>query len=357
MTWKPWGALVLGLLATTFLVVAVAAATSRARIRRLVERRSREIQAAYDTLAHEAQQRLWAMMETRQTQRRLREIVDLVPDMIYVKDRYGRYLLANQATAKALGKTVEQLTVPADSDALPHTPELDKLNRSERALVDEQRSLVTPPTPFVDAQGRRRLLRTHKIPFTFEDDTRALLCVATDVTRQEQATETQRSQNRVLADLARGIDPELVLAKLVREAEALVPDMRCSILLVAPDGRHLRHGFGPSLPGDYNAAIDGIEIGPDVGSCGAAAHLGKRVIVEDVMTHPNWEAVRDLARRANIRASWSEPIRSSDGEVLGTFAMYYSNVRSPDEHELRVMESWAHLAGIAIERRRTTAES
>jgi PAS domain S-box-containing protein len=297
------------------------------------------------------------MMETRQTQRRLREIIDLVPNWIYVKDRFGRFLLANQATAKAFGKTVEQLTSPADSTAEPDTPEMDKLRRSERALVDEQRSMVTPPSPFVDAEGRRHLLRTVKIPFTFEDDTRALLCVATDVTRQEQATETLRSQNRILGDLARGTDPELVLAELVRAAEMLVPDMRCSILLVAPDGRHLRHGFGPSLPGDYNAAIDGIEIGPTVGSCGAAAHLGRRVIVEDVMTHPNWEAARDLARSANIRASWSEPIRSSEGEILGTFAMYYATARTPEEHELAVMESWAHLAGIAIERRRMTAGS
>jgi PAS domain S-box-containing protein len=350
-TWRPWGALALGLVATALLVTAIYFATSRARIRLLVERRSKEVEAAYDTLAHEAQQRLWAMAEMRQVQLRMRQIIDLVPNWIYVKDRFGCFLLANEATAEAYGTTVARLTAPSRID-FNAAPQSDEILRAERALVEEQRSEITPVQPFRDAEGRVRLLRTIKIPCVFEDETKALLCVATDVTDQEHATRLLRSQNRILAELASGQDPDTVLEELVHEAEELVPGMRCSVLLRSADGQHLEHGFGPSLPDFYKAAIEGLEIGASVGSCGAAAHSGERVIVEDVNTHPNWAAFRELTRRAGIGACWSQPIRSTEGEILGTFAMYYATVRGPAEFEIRIIETWAHLAGIAIERRR-----
>jgi GAF domain-containing protein len=130
-----------------------------------------------------------------------------------------------------------------------------------------------------------------------------------------------------------------VLRGLVTAAEELAPGMRCSVLLRSADGRRLEHGFAPSLPDDYNAAVDGLEIAPDVGSCGAAAHLGQRVIAEDVLSHPNWARYRDLATSAGIRASWSQPIRGVDGEVLGTFALYYAEPRAPEPHETELMEA------------------
>ena len=139
---------------------------------------------------------------------------------------------------------------------------------------------------------------------------------------------------------------------MVDAAEEVVQGMRCSVLVVSTDHQHLRHGAAPSLPSFYNEAVDGLAIGPEAGSCGAAAHSGKRVVVEDVMTHPNWAAYRDLAQRANVRACWSQPIRAADGEILGTFAMYYAEPRAPEPYEEELIESMAHLAGLAIERGR-----
>lgn len=160
-----------------------------------------------------------------------------------------------------------------------------------------------------------------------------------------------RGRNQVLQELARGAALGDVLATLTRSAEECFPDLRCAILLL--DGTRLRHGAAPSLPDFYNRAIDGFEIGPTLGSCGAAAALGKRVVVVDVLTHPNWAPFRELVRRAEIRACWSEPVFSSDGRVLGTFAMYYAEPREPRVTELEFITTTAHLAGIAIERRRT----
>jgi signal transduction histidine kinase len=129
-----------------------------------------------------------------------------------------------------------------------------------------------------------------------------------------------------------------------------------SILLLDEDKRRLRHGAAPSLPDFYNEAIDGLEIGPGVGSCGTAAYTGGRVIVEDVMTHPYWAAFRDIAEQTGLRACWSEPIVSSTNEVLGTFAMYYTEPHGPDETDLEIIRSAASLAGIAIEHTRAQAE-
>ena len=160
-----------------------------------------------------------------------------------------------------------------------------------------------------------------------------------------------RGQNQTLQELARGAALADVLTLLTKSAEACFPELRCSVLLLDESGR-LRHGAAPSLPEFYVHGVDGLEIGPTIGSCGAAAALGKRIVVADVLTHPNWAPFRELANRAEIRACWSEPILSSTGEVLGTFAMYYQEPRKPLAAELEFIQSTANLAGIAIERKR-----
>lgn len=169
-----------------------------------------------------------------------------------------------------------------------------------------------------------------------------------DATLSERAL---RGRNQALQELARGAALGQVLTTLTRSAEECFPHLRCSVL-VQDDQRRLRHGAAPSMPDFYVRAVDGLEIGPTRGSCGAAAALRERVIVEDVLVHPNWEPFREIARRAEIRACWSEPILSSTGEVLGTFAMYYGEPRSPLPSELEFIVTTAHLAGIAIERKR-----
>ena len=93
-----------------------------------------------------------------------------------------------------------------------------------------------------------------------------------------------------------------------------------------------------------------MEIGIGRGSCGTAAYTGEQVIVEDVNTHPYWDPFRELAKQVGFRASWSYPIISRHKEVLGTFAMYYDEVRAPIEDELQLIEGQAKLASIAIER-------
>ncbi len=169
-----------------------------------------------------------------------------------------------------------------------------------------------------------------------------------EIAERQRAEALQGGWNGVLQRIAAGATLDDVLPALVRVVEEAQPDMLGSILLL--EGRHLRRGAAPNLPEFYNQLVDGMEIGPQAGSCGAAAFSGKPVVVEDVMTHPNWAGFREHAQRAGLRACWSQPILSSTQEILGTFAMYYREPRGPTTSDLDLIKAAAHVAGIAIER-------
>jgi PAS domain S-box-containing protein len=143
-----------------------------------------------------------------------------------------------------------------------------------------------------------------------------------------------------------------VLQILSRTIEERSPGLLCSILLLDADGKTLRHGAAPSLPQDYVRAIDGRIIGPIAGSCGTAAFLGRAVAVSDIASDPLWAENRNLALSHGLRACWSTPFFTGDGQVLGTFAMYYREPRSPGSRDLQIIERATHLATIAVERER-----
>jgi PAS domain S-box-containing protein len=143
-----------------------------------------------------------------------------------------------------------------------------------------------------------------------------------------------------------------VLQVLSRIIEEQSPGLLCSILLLDNNGRTLRHGAAPSLPDSYVRAIDGMAIGPSAGPCGTAAYRGEPVIVSDIASDPLWAEYRDLGLSHGLRACWSTPIFCGHGKVLGTFAMYYREPRSPGSRDLQVIERATHLAAIAIERER-----
>jgi len=156
---------------------------------------------------------------------------------------------------------------------------------------------------------------------------------------------------RILEAITSGVPLSPILDLLVRSVEKDDPAVICSILLLDAEGKHLLTGSAPSLPESYNRAIDGLEIGPGVGSCGTCAFTGKRVIAPDVLTHPDWEKFRSLAQKAGLRSAWSEPIISTKGQVLGTFAIYHRFVCAPDEEQINTIAYCAKLASIVIERK------
>src|SRR6266852_4864095 len=141
-----------------------------------------------------------------------------------------------------------------------------------------------------------------------------------------------------------------VLTSITRLIEAHSEGMLCSIFLLDEDGLHLRYGVAANLPQAYQAATDGTCIGPNVGSCGAAAYLRQPVFVSDILSHPNWTNFRSVVLPSGLRAAWSTPIMSHNGKVLGTFCMYYREVRHPGTDDIQLIDYASRIAGIAIER-------
>jgi PAS domain S-box-containing protein len=147
-----------------------------------------------------------------------------------------------------------------------------------------------------------------------------------------------------------------ILEALCKQIEKQHPDMLCSVLLLDGDGTTLRNGASPHLPEEYSKMVDGIQIGPCAGSCGTAAYRKQPVVVSDIATDPLWANFRQLALPHGLRACWSTPIASRDGKILGTFAIYYREPRTPEAEHLQLIENATHLAGIAIEHDRAKAE-
>src|SRR6266478_5651604 len=163
-------------------------------------------------------------------------------------------------------------------------------------------------------------------------------------------------EKRLLEMIAKGNSISMILDALCRLVEELSEGSLASILLLDPDGNRLWHGAAPSLPKSYIEAIDGGFIGPAAGSCGTAAYRKEPVIVSDIAQDPLWADYRDLALPHGLRACWSTPVLASDGRVLGTFAIYSREPRSPTPQQQNIIEQITDLASIAIERKRAEEE-
>jgi PAS domain S-box-containing protein len=170
--------------------------------------------------------------------------------------------------------------------------------------------------------------------------------------QQEKEEPFYAGQTRVLEMVAANAPLPEVLTHLVLLMEAQAEGMLCSILVLTADGMRVRHGAAPSLPEAYVNAVNGAPIGPRNGSCGTAMYLKRPVVVTDVMTDPLWTDYRDLAEICGLRACWSTPIFSHQGDVIGSFAMYRQEQRGPNVEEAHLTQIATHIAGIAIDRQR-----
>jgi two-component sensor histidine kinase len=172
-----------------------------------------------------------------------------------------------------------------------------------------------------------------------------------------QTSQLLESERQLLSRVAMGGRLDEVLRDIILAVEkASDGAMLGSILFVSEDGKHLVEGAAPSLPAEYNAAINGVALGVAVGSCGTAAFKGEPVFVSDIATDPLWKDFRDLALRNGLAACWSVPIRGSDGTILGTFANYYHEPRQPSPRDIESIAMMAQTAAIAIERHRREME-
>lgn len=199
------------------------------------------------------------------------------------------------------------------------------------------------------------VLFTHSEPIqglSWESDihrsSHGLTLVIQDVTLTKRHQAVINGQQRILEMVARGDELTVILDALLELVEQQSPRMLCSILLLEPDGNHVRHASGPSLPEEYNLLINGLRIGPEAGSCGTALYLKKSVFVGDISTDPLWVNYRSLAESHGLRACWSTPIFDAADKVLGSFAIYHREVGLPTTRHRELIQLATHLASICI---------
>jgi PAS domain S-box-containing protein len=232
----------------------------------------------------------------------------------------------------------------------------ETLEQRQRFDIGDTRSLVCVPMSYQGVTLGFLGLDAVRAEVAWPEEITALLRIVgetfVNALEHKRSQAIQAGQRQFLELLATGGTLTETLTALVRIIEEQSPGMLGLVLLLDPDGKHLHIGASVSLPAEYVRSVEGLEIGPEVGSCGTAAYRKERVIVQDIQTDPRWAGLRGLANQYGLRACWSEPVFSQAGQVIGTFAMYYRYPRAPMESELRLIGTAAHLVGIAIEQRR-----
>ncbi|WP_374681145.1 diguanylate cyclase [Accumulibacter sp.] len=235
-----------------------------------------------------------------------------------------------------------------DLDAEVQVDEASKARRGIESVLERRLPSFSLEYACHSAQERRWF--TMAVMPLGTDVESGVVITHTDITALKRAEQYEQFRSRILQLLAEGEQLRGLLEALAQGVEELNPGMLCSILLVDKEGMRLTTGAAPSLPEAFNAAVNGMKIRAGAGSCGTAAFTGQRVIVEDIASHRYWERARELAASAGLGSCWSEPIRSSSGKVLGTFALYHRHAHSPSAAHIELIEQSARLASIAIER-------
>ena len=288
----------------------------------------------------------------QESEERYRRLIQTLPVALYTTDAEGRIKLYNAAAVSLWGREPDLVNdrwcgshrlFRSDGRRIPHDqcPGADVLK--EGSIREE---LI-----FERPDGTRRHVLVHPDPI--KDGTGATLGVMNvlvDITARKQMELLVASQQKALELAVHGAPLRDVLEVLTKTVETRLQEgVMASILLLDQEGGRLYHGAAPSLPEAYSRAIDGLVIGPAVGSCGTAAFRNETVIVENIETDPLWVLYRDVALAHGLHACWSMPIRSSN-RVLGTFALYYPEVRNPSPADYAVVELLAHTAAVVIER-------
>jgi diguanylate cyclase (GGDEF)-like protein/PAS domain S-box-containing protein len=282
----------------------------------------------------------------------LQTLIDWVPDYLWVKDLDSRFVVINKALATDGGRSNPSEMIGL-SDFDFHAPELaTNFRNDEREILRGGKPMVNKEEYVIDAQGAKKWLSSTKVPLRDEkNEIFGLIGIARDITEQKKADILRNGQAQILEMIALNSSLDEVLDKLVRLVESQLTDIQCSVLLLDADGLHLRSGAAPSLPEAYCKAIDGVRIGPNVGSCGTAVYRRETVIVKDIATDPLWADYTELAAGFNLRSCWSTPILSHQGAVLGTFALYSATIKEPTAAETNLIDVSTRIAGIAIERK------
>jgi PAS domain S-box-containing protein len=287
----------------------------------------------------------------KESEERYRVLVEFSPNSICVH-RDGKLLYVNPAAVRLFGAANRDDVVGRSildfihPDSLPVVRErIRQVGAGETAPMIEEK--------FVTVNGEVRDVEVAAIPIIYERAPAAQVMIR-DISERKRSEALLAGEKRLLEMIATGVPLKEILNTLCLIIEEQHSGALASVLLLNPDGVHLDPVAGPSLPKEWMKQMENLPIGPCAGSCGTAAYRGSPVTVSDIATDPLWDVPehRTAALKHGLRASWSNPVLSSKGKVLGTFCMYYRETRSPNFQDLELLELATHLVQVALERDR-----
>ncbi|MGC4002612.1 MAG: PAS domain S-box protein [Pirellulales bacterium] len=274
---------------------------------------------------------------------RWRSLLKHLPGELLLTDRSGNILFHNNSDERTA--TNEPRFRNAFESIDPGNSE--RAAEAFRTAWDERRTVELEVAGY-DETGET-WTKSRLCPILDDDLAVGMIGFGWDVTEAKIAQLQLSGHNTILEMISRGDRLEPIFDRICSLASQFVPGALGTVLLVSPDGRRAIEVHAPSFPQEYVQTVYGVELGPDVGSCGPAIFTGKSVICEDITQDPRWQGFQAFAGVYGVRACWSIPFRSLGGQLLGTLSVYFRQPTRSTEKHLALLENLARLASIAVE--------
>jgi diguanylate cyclase (GGDEF)-like protein/PAS domain S-box-containing protein len=276
-----------------------------------------------------------------------KSLFDYNHDGCYALDMKGNFIGFNEEAVAITGYTAEE-ALEMNFMSIIHEEYIEEtLEHFNRVTRGERERFET--AILRKGTGERISLMLTAVPIKLGEEILGVVGCAQDFTKKRELEALLSGQNRILKMMAKGASFQEVLDEVVLFIESFTDGAHCSILIADQEGKRLFHGSSPHLPPAYNAAVDGMPIGPTAGSCGTAAFMRKSVVVKDIESDPLWEEYRELALSYDLKACWSSPVFDDDQRVIGTFGLYYCRARSPREKDRDIIQQATDLTSLVIQ--------
>ena len=281
-------------------------------------------------------------------------LIDAIPTMAWACRPDGYVEFLNRRCLEYMGLSLQQAR-GWGWDAAVHPDDLDALMERWRALLAAgEAGEMEARVRRHDGEFRRFLFRAEPVR-----DARGNIVkwygANTDIEDRKRAESLLAAEKRTLEMIAGGAPLIDIIKNLCDTIDDQSPKIISTVMLLQPDGTRLWPVPGRRVPQGWIEAISPAPIAPNLGSCASAVLLKQRVIAVDIAGDAADLPYGDIALANGLRAAWSQPLLSKSQEVLGTFAMFYAEPRSPSESDLQLIEGAGHVAVIAIEGERARA--
>ncbi len=291
-----------------------------------------------------------AEADLRHTERRLRSVVETVPNAIITIDQNGIVQSVNQAAAKMIGYGVEEVIgqnvsmLMHAADAAGHDGHIARyLRTGERRIIGRGQALSL----------RHKQGRTVPI-FLMVDEialgrTRLFTGVLQDLTETQRLDAMQRARGEILEKLAGSESLEDLLQAQARAIDSVVPGGRCAIFLIDPLSDQLRCAAAPSLAAAAIEALVARSARPDT-LCSFVRRTGEGVVVEQLDRSARFGYLATLLEPAHVQAVWAEPVAAPGSIVLGVMVLFLEQARAPLPMEREFLAEQSRLSALVVER-------